>query len=142
MDDVGLNGQIITDELRWVGVISQYPAHPCGSKKDIIRLLLGKESISGSLVGEIQLSVGAGNKAAEALAQISHESRANKAAVSCDVDFGVLVHLLRCLLMPAVKPIGREEPAGTCISCRMASIWPAMVWLWLDILCPRIERLR
>ena len=54
---------------------------------------LREESFSSSLVGEIQLDAATDNKAAEVFAvQIVHESRANEAAVSSDVNFGFIIH--------------------------------------------------
>src|ERR1041384_6884945 len=73
VDHVGLDGQVLVDELRRVGVVREDPADFGGGEQDDLGLLAAEEFAHGGAVREVELGVGAGNEAAVALrAQAPH----------------------------------------------------------------------
>src|ERR1039458_9955599 len=64
LDDVGLNHQIVADEVRRIAVVGEDTADFGCGQKDIVGFLAGKESVDGDLVQKFQLLVGAGENVA------------------------------------------------------------------------------
>ncbi len=62
MYDVGLNHQILINEIGRVGVVREYAADLCGSKKDKFRFLLSEKGLDIGLTPEIKLFTGAQDK--------------------------------------------------------------------------------
>ena len=62
MDDVVLDGEVFVDEVGAVGVVGVNAADFCGGHEDVVGFLGFEEVEGGTLVQEIQLLMGAGDK--------------------------------------------------------------------------------
>jgi len=54
MDHVGLYHQIVVDEFTFAGTVGDDAPHPCGSQKNVFRLLGGKKGSHSCLIPQIQ----------------------------------------------------------------------------------------
>jgi hypothetical protein len=60
VDDVGLDRQVVADELGRVAVVGEDAADLGRGEEDVVGLFCGEEGFDGGLVGEVELGVGAG----------------------------------------------------------------------------------
>src|SRR5215510_9861652 len=61
--DVALNKQVVADKVSRGCIVGQYTSHLGRSQKDVLRTLHGKEASNRRLVSQVQLRMGANNKA-------------------------------------------------------------------------------
>lgn len=87
MDHVGLDGQVVADELRRVAVVGDDAAHLGRGQEYVFRPVLGKEGVCRCGVGQIEFGVGALKDVRVALGfQVTDDGRTDQAAVAGDVD--------------------------------------------------------
>jgi hypothetical protein len=85
----------VTDELRRVGVVGVNTADLGGSEVSLFGLFLRKKGVDRSLVGQVQLGVGAGNDVlAPGGLELANNGGTDHTTVAGDVDFGLAVHLI------------------------------------------------
>jgi hypothetical protein len=108
VNHVGLNHQVLIDEVSRVGVVGVNAAHLGCGHVDLVGLFLGEEGLHGSLVGQVELGVGASDDAVRGLAsgqQLANDGGADHAAMAGDVDAGLGVcHLHASIGCTATRP--------------------------------------
>ncbi len=86
VNDIGLDSQIIIDELCRVGSIGPNTPYLCGGKKYILGFFLFKKTLHICLAFQIKLSVSTSNEVSVRLRfEFSVQRRANKPGVTSDV---------------------------------------------------------
>ncbi len=93
VDHVGLDRQIVVDEIGGGRAVGQDAADPCRREKDDVGPLGLEERSHRARIGEVQLRVRARDEVRVALRlQRAHQCRAGEAAVAGDVDAGIRCH--------------------------------------------------
>ena len=88
MNDVGLDHQIVMDELGRIGVVGMDAPYLGGCQNDVFRFFGGEEGLHGCLVTEFQLRMGAGNEVGVPLGlQATHKGGTDKTTVTGYIDF-------------------------------------------------------
>jgi hypothetical protein len=100
VNDVGLDHQVLVDELGRVAVVGVNAADFGGGQVNLVGAFLGKEGIDGRLIGEVEFGVAAGEDLGRGarvaggraarwrIAQLPHDGRTDHAAMAGDVDPG------------------------------------------------------
>lgn len=118
LDYVGLNHQVLVDEVGWVGVVGVDAAHQGGGQVHLIWPFQVEKPLHGGLIGQVKLSVGSGDDLGWRCAlgqQVPHDGGTHHAAVAGDVDLllGVQSHEARLLCRGAaglaVAPCGTRQ---------------------------------
>lgn len=93
MQNIGLNDQVIVNEISRVSAVGVNPSHLGCGQKNVFRPFHLKEVINVFLDFKVQFLMSPQDKIAVAL-RLDHpqDSRANQTSMSSDVDFGGLVH--------------------------------------------------
>jgi hypothetical protein len=105
MDQVGLDHQVLVDELGAQGVVGVDAADPGRRDEDEVGLFPGEKGLRGGLVQQVQFRAGAGEDVAVAgLLQAPDQRGTDHAAVAGDVNAGRLVHRAYSLRAKALKP--------------------------------------
>ena len=87
VDYVGLDHQVVVDELRRVAVVCDDPSHPCGGKEDILRPLLSEEPRHRPLVPQVELAARPEDEVGKPiLLKPPHNRRTDQAAMTCHID--------------------------------------------------------
>lgn len=87
VDHVGLDRQVVADELGRVAVVGDDAAHLGRSQEHVFRFVFGKEGIDRRGVGQIEFGVGALQDVRVALGfQITDDGRADQTAVAGYID--------------------------------------------------------
>ena len=95
VDDVGLYGQVVPNELGRVNVVGQDAADFGGGQKHIGRLRFFKKLSCSVLACQVQLAMGSQQQVGVARRlQVANDGRANQATVACDVDFVCFLHAM------------------------------------------------
>src|SRR5947209_8491510 len=93
MNDIGLDQQILANELRRPSVIGQDATYPRRRHNHMLRPLLRKEASYGLRFRQIQFPVSAGHKVMEPCGlKMPEDGRSGKAGVACNINFVVLIH--------------------------------------------------
>ncbi len=86
VNDIGLDNQVIVDELRRVCIVGPNTAYLCGGKKNILGLFLFKKTLHICLAFQIKLSVGTSNEVGVPLSlQFPVQRRTNQPSVTSDI---------------------------------------------------------
>ncbi|MNY57184.1 hypothetical protein D3C86_1933530 [compost metagenome] len=109
-ENVLLDGQVVGDEVRGVGVVRVDAAHLGGREEDVLGAFRFEEGPGRRLVPQVQLGAGLEDQVLEALGpELADDGRADEAAVACDVDPSGLIHGSRRPRSPPWRP---DRPAG------------------------------
>ena len=96
VDDVGLDHEVVADEVGRVGVVGEDAADFGGGEEDMLGLFGGEELVDGGGVDEIELSAGAGDEVGVAQPlQLAVDGGADQAAVAGDEDAVAGLHVGR-----------------------------------------------
>lgn len=107
VDHVGLDRQIVADELGRVAVVGDDAAHLGRSQEHVLRLVLGKEGVCRLGVGQVQFSVGALQDVRVALGfQITDDGRADQTAMAGYIDARFKIQDARVLCGFTASSIG------------------------------------
>ena len=87
LDDVGLQDEVVADEVGGVGAVGHDAADPGRGEKDKVGPFGGEERVNGGLVEQVELLVRAGkNVAVSPAQQFAVDGRADQAAMAGDID--------------------------------------------------------
>ena len=87
VDDVGLDHQVLVDELGRIGVVGMDAADLGCRQIDLVDAMGGEEGVDGMLVGEIErVATGSEEVGAAQRLQPAHDGRADHAAMAGDED--------------------------------------------------------
>ena len=93
LDDVGLDHQVVVDEVGRVGVVGVDATDLGGSEVDLIGPLGFKERAHGGLLGQVQFRMGAGHDALiPLLLQATHDCGTDHPSVTGNVDLRLWIH--------------------------------------------------
>lgn len=107
VDHVGLDRQIVADELGRVAVVGDDAAHLGRGQKYVFRPVLSEEGIDRSGVGQIEFGVGALQDVRIALAlKVADDGRANQTAVAGYIDARFKIQDARVLCGFTASSIG------------------------------------
>lgn len=107
VDHIGLDRQIVADELGRVAVVGDDAAHLGRGQEDVFRPVLGEKGIDRSGVGQIEFGVGALQDVRVALAfEIADDGGADQTAVAGDVDARFKIQDARVLCGFTASSIG------------------------------------
>ena len=94
LDHVGLDDEVVADEVGGVGVVGEDAADPGGGENDVLGPLLLEEAGDRGGVEEVELGVGAGEEVGVAEAgKFALDGGADQATVAGDVDAGIERHV-------------------------------------------------
>ncbi len=86
VDDVGLDREVVADELGRVGGVGDDAAHLGGGEEHVLGALGVEEGARRAIVGEVELGMGAQQQVGAAgRAQAANDGAADQAAVAGDV---------------------------------------------------------
>lgn len=103
VDHIGLDHQVVADELRRVAVVGDDAADLGSGEEHILRLVFGKEGVGRGGVGQIEFGVRPLEDVRIAFRlEIADDGRADQTAVAGYVDARVLVH-------GRVRPLTRDS---------------------------------
>ena len=106
MDHVGLDHQILIDELGRVGVVGVNAAHLGGCQNHGVRTFRLKKVSHSSLVRQVQLRMGACQRFNTLRLKTTKDRAANHSPVSRDIDF----HPSVLLRDRQVQPVVLQQP--------------------------------
>lgn len=87
VDHIGLDQDVVADEVRGIGAVRQYPAHLARDQEHMLRPLPLEVAVDRRLVREVQLSTSRPQQAIEPLArQPPRDGGAHELARSRDED--------------------------------------------------------
>ena len=97
VNDIGLNHQIVIDEVRRIGVVGVNPTHPGRCQNHHIRAHILHEGMHRGLISEIQLDMGAGDQLhrftrGSPAFQPAQNGATDHPAMAGDVDFRRIIH--------------------------------------------------
>ncbi len=93
VDDVGLQNEVVADEVGGVGVVGENAADLRGREEDVLRLFGREELVDCLGVEQVELGTGAGEDVGVAEArQLAVDGRADEAPMTGDEDTRVFVH--------------------------------------------------
>lgn len=96
LDDVGLDDEVIPDEVGRIGAVSKDAANFGRCENDMLWFFLGEEGVDGTRIEEVELGAGAEQKVGVALVlERADDGRADETPVAGDVDAGVGFHVVR-----------------------------------------------
>ncbi len=96
VNHIGLDHQVLVDELGRVGVVGVNAAHLGCGQVHLVGLFCGKEGAHSGLIGQVQLSVHSRDDGVGRMPmrqQMAHDGRTHHAPVACDVNFGSGSHV-------------------------------------------------
>ena len=104
VDDVAGDGEVVVEEVGWVGVVGVDAADAGGGEDHHCGPVLVEEGVGGGLVEEVEFGVGAGEDVGEAFGlEASVDGAADEAGVAGEVEGGISVearHGAQSLAMP------------------------------------------
>ena len=87
MDHMGLDSQVVADELCGVGVVGVNTTHLCRGEDDVRRSLRFEEALNSYLIREIKFCMGVRDQVLIALAlQSTDDGRPGQATMAGDID--------------------------------------------------------
>lgn len=105
MNDIVLNAEVAVGKFGRKRIVGMNAADSGGCQKDIFRFFGGEEGFDIGLAGKIELFRGAINKIGVTRCfKGAHQSRADEAGVTGDVDFRLFIH---CRRMSGSRAAGR-----------------------------------
>ena len=125
LDDVGLDVEIVADEVGGVGVVCEDAAYLGCGEDDELGLLCGEERGDGGVVEEVELGVGARDEVGVAeTGEFADDGRAYQAAVSGDVDAGFEGHVGHSgPFVEASRSRGEKRTSAAQAAWRMNVLW-------------------
>jgi hypothetical protein len=94
VNDVILNHQVVMDELPLVTAVGDDAADPGSGKKNVFRPLLTKKRFNLALATKIKFGSGSEQQVTvPGSLQRPYDRRTNHAAVACNKNFGIILHL-------------------------------------------------
>ena len=90
VDHIGLNRQVVANELGWVAVVGHNAPHLGRGQVYLGGFFGSKKGLNLVSLGQVQFGMGAGQHGLALGLQPAHQGRAHQAAVACDVYFCVV----------------------------------------------------
>ena len=89
VDDVARDGEVVVEEVGWVGVVGVDAADACGGEDHHCGLVFVEVGVGGGLVEEVEVGVGAGEDVREAFGlEAAVDGAADEAGVAGEVEGG------------------------------------------------------